>query len=64
MRNIILLLLAMVLFGCGPPPKYLNYRDAEYSAPKEDPLLESIRFYREQDCLRRCAEGKLCEDRD
>lgn len=46
----------LMLLGCGPPGKY---------TPKDkDPLLESIEYYRTQDCLRNCADSDKWKDCD
>lgn len=45
MRKIMLLLMGFAFASCGPPAY-------KYEPAREDPLLESIRYYREHDCLR------------
>jgi hypothetical protein len=54
MRKIILFLMVFAFTSCVPPAY-------KYEPVKEDPLLESIRYYREQDCLRNCSDRELWE---
>ena len=56
MKKIILLIICLVFMGCGAPAKY-EPRD-------KDPLLESIEYYRTQDCLRNCADSDKWKDCD
>ena len=64
MKKIIFIFLCLSFLSCGPPFKYGDIRDEspKREAPKfsDDPLLDSIMWYRYQDCLRNCAE-KDCD---
>ena len=46
------IILLLLLFGCVTPPRYEDKK-----IPEKDPLLESIEYYRAQDCLRNCADS-------
>lgn len=54
--KIISLGIILILFGCGAP--------AKYTPQDKDPLLESIEYYRQQDCLRNCADSDKWNDCD
>jgi len=56
MKKMILLIAISAFTACGPPAY-------KYEPPEQDPLIESIEYWRKADCLRNCSDRELWEER-
>ena len=61
MKKLVLMVLALaILGGCATPPHDVEPYEPQYRGKySDDPLLDSVFYWRHSECLRRCAEGDL-----
>jgi len=60
MKKVILLAICFIFMGCGTPSQYHERTNQVEKRFSEDPLLDSIMYYRYMDCLRNCSD-KDCD---